>query len=331
MTWNKDTVLELSARFTLSRILISAAEIDLFSKLKDGPKTVEQLCADEGWSERALRILLDALAAQELVRKADDGTYSLDASLVPALTKDSAESILPMLLHRGSMWKTWSNLTEIVKNGKSPDPNAFEARPREQIEAFIGAMHVIGRDLADKIADSVDLSPFTRMIDVGGASGTYTIAFLRKAPHLNATLVDRPEVVEMARTRLAREQLLDRVKLVGLDFQNDPLPAGHDLALVSAIIHQNDSEENRVLYRRIHDCLITGGAILIRDHVMDPSRTTPVDGAVFAVNMLVATPGGNTYTLEEITEDLQSTGFTDVRLIRSGERMDHLVMASKAR
>ncbi len=330
MIWNREAVLELGAGFTLSRILISAAELDLFSKLRDRPRTVGELCAEQGWSERALRILLDALAAQDLVVRMADGTYSLDEALAPALIRDSEESVLPMLLHRGSMWKTWSNLTDIVKAGRNAGQTSLESRSPEEIEAFIGAMHVVGRNMADAIADSIDLSPFTRMIDVGGGSGTYTIAFLRKAPHMSATLLDRPEVVEIARKRLEREHLLDRVELVGRDFSTDPLPPGHDLALVSAIIHQNNQEENRSLYRRIHDCLVTRGAILIRDHVMDPSRTKPVDGAVFAVNMLVATPGGNTYTIEEITLDLHSAGFTDVRLIRDGTHMDQLVIASKA-
>jgi hypothetical protein len=328
--WTRESILELSGKFTLSRILISAAELDLFSKIADGPKSVEELGRDHGWGQRGLRILLDALAAQELVLRTEDGRYFLAASLAPVLCKGTEETVLPMLLHRENMWKSWSNLTEIVKTGENRFMTDVKSRPTEDMEAFIGAMHVVGRDMAATIADVVDLVPFRRLIDVGGGSGTYTIAFLKKAPHMRATLMDLPAVAEMARTRLAEEGLLDRVDIAPGDFKTDPLPKGHDLALLSAIIHMNGPEANRDLYRRVYDCLIPGGAILIRDHVMEQSRTRPADGAIFAVNMLAATRMGNSYTLVEITQDLESTGFTNVRLIRDGQQMDQVVLAAKA-
>jgi hypothetical protein len=103
------------------------------------------------------------------------------------------------------------------------------------------------------------------------------------------------------------------------------LPSGADLAWVSAIIHQNSREENRALYRRVAEALGGGGQIFIRDFVMDDSRTVPAAGALFAVNMLVATPGGNTYTLSEIREDLESAGFTDVQLVRRDNGMHSVV------
>ncbi len=327
-SWNRDSLLELAAGFARSRILISAAELDLFSLLAVRPKTVEELCQERGWSPRGLRILLDALAAQGIVLRSSDGLYHLDPALGPVLTGGSDETILPMLLHRGSMWQSWSSLTDIVRSGKDPD-QPVKKRPPEEMEAFIGAMHVVGKDMAETIADSVDLSPFRRMIDVGGGSGTYTIAFLRKAPHMRATLFDLPAVVEMAKKRLAAEELLDRVDLAPGDFTADPLPQGHDLALLSAIIHMNGTQQNRDLYSRVYECLLPGGTILIRDHVMDPSRTRPMDGAIFAVNMLAATTLGNCYTIEEITEDLETVGFAGVRLIRDGQDMDQLVVGTK--
>jgi hypothetical protein len=62
---------------------------------------------------------------------------------------------------------------------------------------------------------------------------------------------------------------------------------------------------------------------------MDSDRIYPKDGAIFAVNMLLGTSGGGTYTFEEINEGLSQAGFTDVRLIRSGQHMDALVEAFK--
>jgi len=113
------------------------------------------------------------------------------------------------------------------------------------------------------------------------------------------------------------------------DYLADPMPRGADLAWVSAIVHQHSRTENRGLFGRIAVALDPGGRILVRDLLMDPSRTHPLSGALFAVNMLAATPGGDSYTLAEIRADLESAGFTDVRQVRKDPGMHAVVAARK--
>lgn len=327
--WTPEKLHEVSSAFQKCRILLTAAELDLFSKLKDRARKVEVLARDENWDARALRILLDALAAQGLLSKSEDGVYHVEEPMASALVKGSEESILPMVLHRGAMWGSWSNLTETVRTGKNPAFQTRESRSAQEIEAFIGAMHVVGRKLADTIAASVDLASRRRMLDLGGGSGTYTIAFLKRAPEMTATLFDLADVVELARQRLSEEGYLDRVTLVAGDYSNDEFPGGHDLALLSAIIHINGREGNQALYSRVYRSLEPGGIILIRDYIMDDARTNPPDGAIFAVNMLAATSQGDTYTFHEVREDLEKAGFKEVGMIREGEHMDQLVAGTK--
>ena len=145
---------------------------------------------------------------------------------------------------------------------------------------------------------------------------------------MKATLFDLPPVIEMARKRIEDSGLLARVALVPGNFYKDPLPAGHDLALLSAIIHQNSDEQNRALYKKVFDALDSGGRIIVRDHVMEPDRTRPVSGAIFAINMLVNTPGGGTYTFEEIKDGLNEAGFERIKQLQS-QRMFSLVEAFK--
>ena len=121
--------------------------------------------------------------------------------------------------------------------------------------------------------------------------------------------------------------VLDRVTLAGGDFYTDGLPAGCDAALLSAIIHQNGPAQNVDLYGKIHRALSPGGVLFVRDHVMEEDRSRPPQGAFFALNMLVSTPQGDTYTFAEIAGGLRRAGFTSVRLLRSGERMDSVVEA----
>ena len=203
------------------------------------------------------------------------------------------------------------------------------SRNDDEMRAFIGAMHVVAEPQAGKIVAAVNHGGAKMLLDVGGASGTYTIAFLQAAPEMRATLFDRPEVIEMARDRLSKKGMLDRVTLVSGDFYEDEFPQGHDLAFVSAIIHQNSPEQNTDLYGKIFRSLNNGGRIVIRDHIMKDDRINPKDGAIFAVNMLLGTSGGGTYTFEETKAGLLQAGFTRIALIREGEHMDALVEAFK--
>ncbi|MBI5249881.1 MAG: hypothetical protein HY912_10340 [Desulfomonile tiedjei] len=329
--WNKESVLALSTAFQTCRILLSAAQLDLFTRLGGDPKTVQEICEQTGWDERSLRILMDALVAQGLLEKTQDSRYRADEQILQLLGKHGPESVLPLVLHRSHMWETWSKLTEIVKTGTNPNPMGMSSRSSQEVEDFISAMHVVGLRMADEIAASVDLRPFKSMLDVGGASGTYIMAFLRRAPHLMATLFDYPSVAEMGRKKLSEGGVSERVRIVPGDYKVDELPPGHDLVLLSAVIHSNNRETNRLLFGKAFRALDPAGMILIRDHVMEPSRTFPRDGAVFAVNMLCATSGGNTYTFDEIREDLGGVGFTGIRMLRQGENMDQLLVADKPR
>ena len=170
------------------------------------------------------------------------------------------------------------------------------------MEAFIGAMHAIARPLAPRIVALVEPAGARRLLDVGGGSGSYTLAFLEASPEMRATIFDLPPVIEMARERVDAAGMLERITLAPGDYRKDPLPGGHDLAFVSAIIHQNSPAENVMMFRKIFAALSPGGRIVVRDHVLSPDRTEPRSGALFAVNMLVGTEAGNSYTEVEIRD-----------------------------
>jgi SAM-dependent methyltransferase len=322
-----NAMMEDTRGFMKSRVILTAAELGFFTRLHEKPATAGELAGILELDLRATTRVLDVLVTMDMLEK-QDGRY--------CVTKEGAyfsfshpETVLPMVLHLNTLWTNWSGLTEIVRKGSNEQEKPGTSFKEESRKAFIGAMHVAGRGLSKEIADAYDLSRFKRLLDIGGASGTYTIAFLKQNPGMTGVLFDLAGVIPMAKERIGEEGLLDRVELAIGDFYEDELPRGCDLALLSAIIHQNSNAENIELYRKIFRALDPGGAVLIRDHVMDESRTNPAGGAFFALNMLVNTRGGDTYTFGEIKDALETAGFGDVKWVQGGERMDGLVEARK--
>jgi predicted O-methyltransferase YrrM len=312
----EESILGSARNFMASRVLLSAAELDLFTLLAPTALTAEEIAALITAEPRGINILLDALSALGFVVKAD-GRYRTEPSVVPLLSADAPDSILPMVLHMGTVWHNWSNITDIVLGKTRPSLEKKGALDKDNRKAFIGAMHVVASKAAPELVASINPGEARRLLDVGGGSGTYTLAFLKAAPAMQATVFDLPPVIEMARERLQAAGMIDRVALVAGDFYRDELPPGHDLALLSAIIHQSSSKQNEALYGKIFRALDSGGRIVVRDHVMSADRTQPLEGALFAVNMLAGTDGGRTYTFDEIKDGLTAAGFTRVNLIQT--------------
>jgi predicted O-methyltransferase YrrM len=251
-------------------------------------------------------------------------------SLAPYLSNESPKSIIPMILHASHLWDRWTHLTNIVKGDTKAGSDEDSFFSGDELKAFIGAMHAVSSPHAENIVKGISHERSKALLDLGGASGTYTIAFLKSSPEMNATLFDLPEVIELARERLEKEGLLDRVTLVAGNYLRDEIPQGHDLAFLSAVIHSNSPEQNFELYKKVFRSMIPGGRVIIRDQVMESDRTRPEAGAIFAVNMLVATEGGTTYTFDEIKEGLSNAGFNSIRLLDNADRMNAIVEAYKS-
>jgi SAM-dependent methyltransferase/predicted transcriptional regulator len=314
--------------FMKSRVILSAAELDFFSRLDGNFLSAKELAETSGLDERATTRILDCLITYDLLEKENNRYRTTEKG--SQLSSQNRESRLPMVKHMNHIWKNWSHLTEVIKKGTNPYVRpVVDSESKADRNAFIGAMHVAARRISAKIADAYDLSSFKKLLDIGGGSGAYTIAFLNKNPNLNAVIFDLEGVIPIAKEKIHENNFQDKVDFVVGDFYVDDLPYGCDIALLSAIIHQNSPQQNVELYRKIYKALDPGGTLIIRDHIMDESRINPPAGALFALNMLVNTQGGDTYTFREVKDTLKTAGFEDVKLVISGKEMDCLVESMK--
>jgi SAM-dependent methyltransferase len=325
---SRESLLDLAVQFRPSCVLGAAAELDLFTAIGAQRLRVEDLAGKIGGDLRATQILADALAALGLLEKHADATYTLPPELRPLLT-DDPRSVLPMILHNMNLVRSWSKLAATVRAGAPPEHEASIRGAEADRAAFIAAMHSVSMAVADGLVARLGPPQFTHLLDVGGASGTWTLAFLRAVPGATATLFDLPDALVQAQARLAGTEFAPRVKLHAGDFYADPLPTGADYAWVSAIIHQHSREESRTLFAKIHTALQPGGRIAIRDVVMQPDHTRPLFGALFAVNMLVNTARGGTFAFDEIAADLLAAGFHAPRLAVAADDMTSVVEATK--
>lgn len=323
-----EQLLEMAGQFRPACVLGAAAELDLFAAIGSEALSAHELAQRIRGDLRATHMLADATAALGLLEKHADGRYSVPPELRPLLT-DGLQSILPMVLHSMNLVRMWSKLAATVRSGRPPEREASIRGADGDRAAFIAAMHSVSMAIADGLVARLGPPQFTHLLDVGGASGTWTLAFLRAVPGAKATLFDLPDAIAQAKQRLAGSELAARIALHPGDFYADPLPAGADYAWLSAIIHQHSREESRTLFQNIHAALQPGGRIAIRDVVMQPGRTRPVFGALFALNMLVNTERGGTFTFDEIAADLQAAGFHNPRLAVAADDMTAVVEATK--
>jgi predicted O-methyltransferase YrrM len=328
--WTGDELLELARAFQIPCVLNAAAELDVFGAFGDESLTAETLAERLGADKRGVRILADALVAIDLLVK-DGDSYRPAAGVVDTLTEGGCDSVLAMMRLSGNCARGWAELGAIAKTGKPLDPRPASTRGAQaDREDFIEAMDDISRRTADSLVAAIGPPEFDHMLDLGCGPGTWTIAMLNANPNSRATLFDLPDAIPIAQRHIAAAGMEDRTEFVAGNFDIDEtLPSGADLAWVSAIVHQNSRQQNREFFAKIHTALADGGQILIRDVVLDAARTSPRFGALFAVNMLVHTPAGDTFTFEELAEDLQSAGFTDAALLNGDEEMNAVVQAMK--
>ena len=325
-SWTSDALLELGRKYQSAAVFAAAADLDLFSALEGEPLTSEALAQKLCCDRRGMAILLDALVTLQLLHKQAD-RYSLPPGLDAYLTPKGAHSVLAMAQHQANCMRNWAQLAQVVKSGQPAKRGPSVRGEAGDQESFIGAMDNVSAPAANQVIQAVQPLAFEHLLDVGGASGTWTIAFLGACPSATATLFDLPHVLPMAQRRLSAAGLAGRVSLVPGDFLSDRLPTGADLAWVSAIVHQNSRAQNRALFANVGQALVAGGRIAIRDILMEESRTRPVAGALFAVNMLAATESGGTFTFNELREDLEASGFANPTVARLDEGMNSVVIA----
>jgi predicted O-methyltransferase YrrM len=300
--------------FQESRVILSAVELDAFTAVGSGA-TAENVARQLGTDPRATGTLLNALAALKLLQK-KGGIFRNTAISSRFLAEGGKDDARDAIMHSVSLWDRWSRLTECVRAGTAVSHREMADRGGRWTQAFIAAMDKNARERAPHVVRAVGAEGIAKMLDVGGGSGAYSIAFARANAKMHAEIFDLPGVCPLAQRRIEAAGLADRVKTREGDLRGDPFGEGYDLVFVSAICHMLSPAENLDLLRKCRAALCENGRIVVQDFILEPDKTAPKFAALFALNMLVGTVAGSSYSWEEYGAWFAQAGFRDLRPIR---------------
>lgn len=308
--WNVGTLLGVSSAYWRGCTLQAAVRLQFFTCLGTSPLGAAQVAEACAADARATELLLDALVGMELLEK-EEGNYRNSPFAANYLVKDSPQYMGHIILHHHHILDGWAQLDQAVVTGNKVKRRSYDEEAER--ESFLLGMFNLAKGLAPHIAANLDLSGRKHLLDLGGGPGTYAIHFCLAYPELRATIFDRLTTRPFAEKVVASYDLSSRIDFLGGDFNTDTLPgAPYDVAWLSHILHSNSYSECGAFIKKTVEALEPGGLLLVHDFILNDDKTGPEWPALFALNMLVGTDSGRSYSKAEISTLLEEAGLTDI-------------------
>ncbi|MCX7796996.1 MAG: acetylserotonin O-methyltransferase [Melioribacter sp.] len=303
-----EDIRNLAYSFQQSRILLTALELGIFNVLNRHMLTSKEVSHKLNTDERATDRLMNALVAMGLLKKIHGKFYNTESAF-QFLVEGNPE-FLGSLFHTNELWKSWSTLTETIKKG------TYVYRKRSEnfnwTSSFIEAMHYRASREAKIVAYMLDLKNVKSMLDIGGGSGAFAMSFIELNPEIKAVIFDLPQVISFTKKYTQDFDYKNQISFREGNYLHDSFDGKYDLILLSAVVHINSYSENSLLIKKCSEVLNPNGQIIIKDWIMSEDRTQPAGGAIFALNMLVETKNGDTYTEKEMKEWFHNAGINSI-------------------
>ena len=311
-----DVVFDTLFAYQRSAALKSAIELELFTAVDAGDQTPSALATRCGTSERGIRILCDYLSTIGLLSKAD-GTYHLTPESAAFLSKRSPAYLgtTAQFLLRPELKHNFDNLTEAIRRGGVPpvgDNTVSDDNP-----IWVEFAHSMGPMMvpaAHAIADLVASAPGAlKVLDIAAGHGLFGITIAQRNPLAEIVATDWPAVLAVASEHARSAQVQDRFRALPGDAFKVDFPSGIDVALVTNFLHHFDAPTCTNFLRKVHAALAPGGRVVVLEFVPNPDRVSPPVPARFSLTMLAGTPGGDAYTLAELTANSKMPGSATCR------------------
>ena len=309
-------LMRLAGSHLEARLIQAAVELAIFDGLENSAGTAEAVANRLKLEPKATELLLNALASLELLHKRAD-YFSLTEATAKYLLKSSPQYVGAMIRFESALWSCWEKLPEAIRSGQPVRPPNMYQDQAAETEIFINAMDslVKARGDATVTANAIDWSGIAELLDVGSGPATYPIALCQRFPKLRATIFDLPGTLAISERYVREAGMAERIRLIAGNYRKAPIPGGYDVIFLSNIIHGESFESNRSLILKLVSNLKPGGQIVVKDHILDDSRTTPPVGAIFSLLMLLTTESGRCYSFSEIKSWMEQAGLSRVQQI----------------
>jgi ubiquinone/menaquinone biosynthesis C-methylase UbiE len=314
-----ERLMQMAWGFAPPLILESAIRNKVFDTLDAGPKSIDEVATATGASPRGLRAIMNALVGFEFLKTNGDGKYELtpESSIFLVTTKPTFFG--GMIAHTsGQLMPAWLQLTDVVTTGRPAAAVNQESDGSPFFQELVSNIFPMSYGPAQALAAHLNFGesgPAVRVLDLGAGSGVWGIAVAQSSPRVTVTAIDWPAVLPIAQRTAERFGLEKRYNCVPGDLLSADFGDNHDLITIGHILHSEGVERSRQVLRKCFDALAPGGTVAIQEFLVNPERTGPPMGLLFAVNMLVNTDEGDTWSFEEIAGWLKEAGFVNPRTV----------------
>lgn len=327
-TMTPGQILGLSGYYWKTCTLHAAVKLDIFTAIGEQEKTAAEIAGALDLDARALGMLLNALVSMSFLTKNRDRFRNTAAS-AEFLSRESKKYLGYMVMHHHHLVQSWSQLDEAIRTG-NPVRRQSVTDDDDRRESFLMGMFNMAMSIAPRLVDQIDLSGRRRLIDVGGGPGTYAIHFCLKNPGLRASVYDLPTTRPFAEKTIDRFGVSDRVDFIDGDYLEEDIPGSYDVAWISHILHAEGPDGCQIILNKIADCLNPGGMMIIHDFILEDTMDKPLFPALFALNMLLGTARGQSYSETQLREMLKKAGASEIkRLPFVGPTESGILIATK--